>query len=239
MSGTWNDPSYVRAQYATETGLEARRAAYAAAVGPDARDVAVAAISEVTPQSVLEVGPGPGELSERLLKELGVTVVAVDTSERMVELARSRGVDARLGDVQSLDLPAESFDCAVAAWMLYHVPDLDRALGEIARVLRPGGRLVAVTNAVDHLLEVWQLGGAEHLPPLTFGAENGKEVLSRHFARVEQRGVEGTTTFPNASAVRAYLGSFERGIPLARAVPAVVPPLVARRRVAVFVADKL
>jgi SAM-dependent methyltransferase len=234
---SWNDPSYVRAQYATETGLEARRAAYKNAVGPDARDVAVAAVAEVAPERLLEVGPGPGELSERLATELGATVVAVDASERMVELARSRGVDARLGDVQSLELPSETFDCAVAAWMLYHVPDLDVALVEIARVLRPGGRLVAVTNAVDHLHEVWQLVGADPAP-LTFGAENGEELLRRHFARVERRDVEGTTTFPHASSVRAYLSSFERGAPLARAVPAVVPPLVARRRVAVFVADK-
>jgi SAM-dependent methyltransferase len=232
-----NDPSYVRAQYATETGLEARRAAYKNAVGPDARDVALAAIAEVSPERVLEVGPGPGELSERIARELGVGVVAVDSSERMVELARSRGVDARLGDVQSLDLPSESFDGAVAAWMLFHVPDLDRGLGEIARVLRPGGRLVAVTNAADHLLEVWQLVGAEN-DPLVFGAENGEELLRRHFARVERRDVEGTTTFPDASAVRAYLGSFERGAPLARRVPPVVPPLVARRHVTVFIADK-
>jgi hypothetical protein len=74
--------------------------------------------------------------------------------------------------------------------------------------------------------------------PLPFGAENGEDALRRHFARVERRDVEGTTTFPHANAVRAYLGSFERGAPLARSVPAVVPPLVARRRVAVFVADK-
>jgi SAM-dependent methyltransferase len=232
-----NDPSYVRSQYATETGLEARRAAYDTAAGPDARDVAVAAVAAAAPERVLEVGPGPGELSERIAQELGVVVVAVDSSERMVELARSRGVDARLGDVQSLQLPSESIDCAVAAWMLYHVPDLDRGLAEIARVLRPGGRLVAVTNAADHLLEVWQLVGVEHAP-LSFGAENGEELLRRHFAAVERHDVVGTTTFPNASAVRAYLGSFEHGAPLARAVPTVVPPLVARRRVAVFVAEK-
>lgn len=237
MTGHWNDPSYVRAQYATETGLEARRTAYVNAVGPDARDVAVAAVAAVSPRRVLEVGPGPGELAERIGRELEVEVVAVDASERMVELARSRGVDARLGDVQSLELPEASFDCAVAAWMLYHVPDLDRALGEIARVLRPGGRLVAVTNAADHLLELWQLVGVER-NPLPFGAENGEELLLRRFAAVARHDVEGTTTFPDASAVRAYLGSFERGAQLVRAVPPVVRPLVARRRVAVFVADK-
>jgi hypothetical protein len=62
--------------------------------------------------------------------------------------------------------------------------------------------------------------------------------LQRHFASVARHDVAGTTTFPDASAIRAYLGSFEHGTPLARAVPTIVPPLVARRRVAVFVAEK-
>lgn len=235
---TWaNDPSYVRGQYATEAGLEARRSAYDNAEGPDARDVAAAAIAEVSPGRVLEVGPGPGEMSERLQRELGVEVVAVDSSERMVELARSRGVDARLGDVQALELEDESFDAVLAAWMLYHVPNLDRGLAELARVLRPGGRLVAVTNGADHLLELWQLVGTERAV-LSFSAENGEELLGRHFARVERRDVEGTTTFPDANAVRTYIGSSERLKSLARNVPAVVPPLVARRRVSVFVAAK-
>ena len=44
----------------------------------------------------------------------------------MVELARARGVDARVGDVQELPFADGAFDCVVAAWMLYHVPDLDR-----------------------------------------------------------------------------------------------------------------
>ena len=44
----------------------------------------------------------------------------------MVELARARGVDARVGDVQALPFEDESFDAALAAWMLYHVPDVER-----------------------------------------------------------------------------------------------------------------
>src|SRR6266581_1282352 len=94
---------------------------------------------------------------DRLRNELGVTVIGVDQSERMVELQRSKGIDARVGDVQKLPFADGEFDVALAAWMLYHVPDLDRGLAELARVLRPGGRLVAVTNAEDHLRELWDL----------------------------------------------------------------------------------
>ena len=48
---------------------------------------------------------------------------------------QARGVHAVIGDVQELPFPDADFDCAVAAWMLYHVPDLDRGIAELARVL--------------------------------------------------------------------------------------------------------
>ena len=141
-----DDPVAVAEQYATESNLEARRSLYVDAEGPDPRELALAAVAETTPGRVLEVGGGPGELSARIADELGAEVTMLDVSPRMVELARERGVDARVGDVQELPFDDGSFDCAVAAWMLFHVPDLDRGLAELARVLRPGGRLVAVTN---------------------------------------------------------------------------------------------
>ena len=100
---------------------------------------------------MLEVGCGEGELGARIESEIGVEVVALDQSARMVGLSRERGVDARVGDVQELPFEDGSFDVAVAAWMLFHVAGLDRGLRELARDLRPGGRLVAVTNRDDHL----------------------------------------------------------------------------------------
>jgi SAM-dependent methyltransferase len=231
-----DDPAHVREQYATEDGLEARRSFYEEVDGPDAREVAFEAVAAVRPQRVLEVGPGPGEASERIARQLGAEVVAVDVSARMVELARERGVDARVGDVQSLPFDDGSFDCALAAWVLFHVPDLDRALSELARVLRPGGRLVAVTTSVDHLAELWQLVGGEPLT-LTFRRENGEDLLSRHFATVERHDVDATVTVRDAEPVRRYLGSSSRGKPFVDLVPELAEPLLVGTRTTVFVAE--
>ena len=65
------DESLVASQYVTEDSLEARRSIYADVEGPDAKEVAFAAIAEGAPQRVLEVGGGPGELAERIGRELG------------------------------------------------------------------------------------------------------------------------------------------------------------------------
>jgi 2-polyprenyl-3-methyl-5-hydroxy-6-metoxy-1,4-benzoquinol methylase len=84
---TLDDPEVVRRDYASESRLLARRSIYETSEGPNALDVLWERIAEARPRRVLEVGPGPGELSERMAAELGADVVAVDVSPRMVELA--------------------------------------------------------------------------------------------------------------------------------------------------------
>jgi SAM-dependent methyltransferase len=233
-----NDLDYVAAQYASEGGLAARKAAYSDVSGPDAHELAFAAVAELDPTTVLEVGCGEGELAARMTQELEASVVAVDQSPRMVELTRARGVDGRIADVQRLPFPDASFDVVLAAWMLYHVPDLPRALSEISRVLRPGGRLVAVTNAADHLRELFALGGIDHWE-LPFGAENAELLLREHLPQVERRDAYGTVSFADIDAVRAYYASSERLQPHSAALPDyLAEPLFARRRPVVFVADK-
>jgi SAM-dependent methyltransferase len=231
-----DDPALVRQEYASERGLAARKAAYRFAEGPDARQVAFEAVAEVSPTRVLEVGCGEGELAERLLHELETDVVAIDQSKRMVELTRARGVEARLGDVQALPFADGEFDCAVAAWMLYHVPDLDRALSELARVLRANGRLVAVTNALEHLRELRALVGNEPRP-ISFNGDNGGRLLSRHFASVERREVYGWVAFPDHEAAQSYV---EASVVLfgGRRLPEFEGPLRVRRAPVVFVAKK-
>jgi SAM-dependent methyltransferase len=188
---------------------------------------------------VLEVGCGWGEFAERVVQELGVELVAIDQSERMVELARERGVDARVGDVQELPFAEGEFDVSVANWMLYHVPDLDRGLAELARVLRPGGRLVATTNSLDHLGELWSLVGRDRRrEPVRFFSETAEEPLLRHFARVERYDNEGTVVFADRAAVQRYVASSVAHKHLVDQVPPLAGPLVANTNNSVFVAEK-
>jgi SAM-dependent methyltransferase len=155
----------------------------------------------------------------------------------MVEIQRSRGIDARGGDVQDLPFEEAEFDVAVAAWMLYHVPDIDRGLAELARVLKPGGILVAVTNALDHLQELWDLAQRpSSVRHFTFRSENGEEALRRHFAQVEQRDARGWVTMDD-DAVRGFAASWDALASLVN-MPRLTIPIRVRRHSTVFTAHK-
>jgi SAM-dependent methyltransferase len=231
-----NDPAVVAAQYANEQNLRARQALYEETTGPQPHDVLWSVLCDVHPRHVLEVGGGPGELAERMQNELRSTVTFVDISPRMVELARARGIDARVGDVQELPFPDDSFDTAVAAWMLYHVPDIDRGLSELERVLCPGGTLVVVTNSVHHLRELRDL---IHYPAgrgELFNRENGEQFLQRHFSQVERHDADGTVTVRDRAKLVAYRDSMQVDV---GPVPEDVPmPFVIHRRTSVFAATK-
>jgi SAM-dependent methyltransferase len=231
-----DEAAFVRAQYESEDNLRARKSAYVNAEGDDPREFAFQAVAEAKPRRVLEVGGGEGELAERIRDELATEVIGVDQSERMVEIQRTKRIDARVGNVQELPFAAGEFDVVVAAWMLYHVPDLDRGLAEIARVLKPGGRLVAVTNAIDHLQELWGLAGRETtLRKFTFRSENGEESLRRHFASVTRRDARGWTTM-DEGAVRRFAASWADLGSLVNAGP-FGEPLRVRRHSTIFVAE--
>jgi SAM-dependent methyltransferase len=148
-------------------------------------------------------------------------------------------VDARVGDAQDLPFADGAFDVVVANWMLYHVPDLEQALSELARVTRPGGRLVAATNSLDHLGELWTLVGRDRRwEGERFFSENAEEPLRRHFGSVERVDVTGSVTFADREAVRGYVASSVAHKHLVEQVPELSEPVVATRHNSIFVAQK-
>ena len=95
-----------------------------------------------------------------------------------------------------------------------------------------------VTNASTDFAALWALVGrdpSERL--LTFRSENGEATLRRHFGRVERRDLESDVTFADADAVRRYVGSSIAGRRYVENVPELDEPLVACKRVTVFVAS--
>ncbi len=243
MSSDWShrldNPVLVQWEYASEERLRARNAIYHDLLeGPNAEHEIFRAVAEAKPRRVLDVGCGTGETAERIAQELGAEVVATDQSARMVNLARERGLDARLADVQALPFADGEFDCVVAGWVLYHVQDRQRAIEEIARVVRPGGRFVAATMAEDNFAEVWELLGEDWARNVTFDRANGAPQLAPYFATVERRDCDGWVVFPTADDVRRFISASMTRAHLSGKVPELPEPLRARSRHTVFIAEK-
>jgi len=229
-----DDPEVVRREYADDTGLAARQSIWSRRTGDQPLDVAFDAVAALGPQRVLEVGCGRGEFAARLAGH-GLEVVATDQSGHMVGLTRARGVDARVADVRELPFGDDDFDAAVANFMLYHVPDVHRALSELARV---APRLVATTNGERHLAEMWEAVGRDlRSRTRLFFRENGESFLRAHYARVETIDVPGSIALA-AADMRRYIGHSVAHKHLATCVPEFDGVRVVTASSAVFVATR-
>jgi demethylmenaquinone methyltransferase / 2-methoxy-6-polyprenyl-1,4-benzoquinol methylase len=101
------------------------------------------------PGRALDVATGTGDLAIELRRR-GADVVGVDFSEGMLEIARKKapGIEFRTGNALALDFPDNEFDAATVGFGARNFDDLDRGLAEMARVVRPGGKVVVleITN---------------------------------------------------------------------------------------------
>jgi demethylmenaquinone methyltransferase / 2-methoxy-6-polyprenyl-1,4-benzoquinol methylase len=110
------------------------------------------ALAGIAPgDAVLDLACGTGDLAAAAV-ERGARVIGLDLVPRMIELARARAATSPaglreswlVGDMTSLPLASASIDVITTGYGLRNVPRLDRAIEEAARVLRPGGRFVAL-----------------------------------------------------------------------------------------------
>ena len=121
-------------------------------------------------EKVLDIGSGVGLLAHEMATDVGAggSVDGIDPSESMLALARRRrppegAAEMRFvaADACALPFADGSFDAAVATQVYEYVPDMPAALGEAFRVLRPGGRLLALDTDWGSI--VWHSGDAERM----------------------------------------------------------------------------
>ncbi|MDP8907613.1 MAG: class I SAM-dependent methyltransferase [Chloroflexota bacterium] len=168
---------------------------------------------------ILEIGCGTGGLwlENRDRIPAGWRVVLSDLSAGMLRETRGRLREAGfmprccVADAQPLPFADASFDAVIANHMLYHVPNRAHALGEIQRVLRPRGVLLAATNGRAHLRELDDL--IERYAPTTerddaatrFGLENGAAQLQPWFAEVVREDYPDALAITEVEPVVAYV----------------------------------
>jgi SAM-dependent methyltransferase len=173
-------------------------------------------------ERVLDVGCGPGDLLCQMARQhtgWGV-LVGFDFSAGMVTQAARQAAGLAhffVGDAQAMPFSDGAFDVVMARHMLYHVPDIDRAVSEAARVLRPGGYLLATTNSANTMPEYMALRAraADRFADLTnpemitsaFALENGPAFLEPYFAQVEVHTLPGILRFPTAQPLMDYFAS--------------------------------
>jgi ubiquinone/menaquinone biosynthesis C-methylase UbiE len=95
-----------------------------------------------TGRDVLEVGCGTGLVLLRI-RQFARSARGVDLSPGMLKKAEERGLDVRLGSATELPFEANQFDVTCSFKVLAHVPEIEKALAEMARVTRPGGTVLA------------------------------------------------------------------------------------------------
>lgn len=111
---------------------------------------------------ILDIGCGDG-FHLRLLRDFGRpgwTLEGVDADQKAVEAAARAGLRVHHGTVQGLDLPTRSYDLAILIQAIEHVDDPPAVLRSVHNLLRPGGRLVIVTDNVETL--DFRLFGGRH-----------------------------------------------------------------------------
>ena len=169
---------------------------------------------------VLEIGTGTGSMwvgHDDLITKCDKIVLS-DFSEGMLETARKNvgereNVEYKQINVQNIPYEDSSFDIVIANMMLYHVPDINKAVSEIRRVLKDEGVFYSATygehNFNDIIAEWFGLIGENYNPNHLFTLQNGGAILGKEFADVEVHRYEDSLHITKVDDLVEYLRSLK------------------------------
>ena len=169
---------------------------------------------------VLDIGCASGSYYDPLLEtHPDIKYFGMDLSMGMISKHPAKSYIGQ-GDVESVPFPDETFDVVMANHMLYHAINIDQAIIELKRVLKPGGVLITATNSTQSMPELQLLmrrailllarGGATQIEPPApasdrFALENGCRQLAHHFYAVMRADLPSKLIFPEIEPVMDYL----------------------------------
>ena len=171
--------------------------------------------------SILELGCGDGIHWKDRIDKLpnGCKLILSDFSEGMLNLVKERysrfeNVSFEKIDIQSIPFEDDSFDMIIANHMLFHVPDLNKALQEVNRVLKKGGYFYSATDGnggmrpfLHEAIKQFNPESKAFTEQLPFNLQNGKEILERYFPIVERFDYENVLAITKTEDLMEWLKS--------------------------------
>jgi ubiquinone/menaquinone biosynthesis C-methylase UbiE len=159
-------------------------------------------LSPLRGRKILDAGCGPGTYGI-MLAQAGNEVVGIEISPGSVQVANQRAEEkevnftARVGDLENLPLEDNSFDICFCGWVLHHFPDINAAVSELTRVLKPGGMIAMVEPNESNLLVRFSRF-IENLPLLRTwvlreGWDTPNRTINKHKKYVEALAHNGIT----------------------------------------------
>ena len=218
--GSSNDSEAVKAQYSSSKGLNIR-IAFHDLYSTNKYGYGNWLLSNYEiPEGakVLELGCGSASMwvgHDDLIARCG-TLMLTDLSEGMLSSAKQNigereNVTYALTDIQDIPFDDGSFDVVIANSMLYHVPDLEKGIREVKRVLKNDGVFYCATygehNFTDVLAEWIDLDGESYRPNHNFTMQNGEQILRVAFTDVEARFYEDSLCITNIDDLVDYVRS--------------------------------
>ncbi len=192
---------YAEVQYKTHQNLTNRMKLWSYGSNPESLQKWVFSKIQLREhERVLELGCGTGQLWLENFKNVPSTcsIVLSDFSKKMLSKARENvqplnlPIKFEIIDAEKIPYPNQIFDVVIGCHMLYHIPNIEKTLIAINRVLKPGGRFISTTISRQHIRELmnflseFRLYSDERLKLFSeFRNETGREVLKPFFTEIE------------------------------------------------------